>query len=213
MLFFFKLTTDFLSIEKILRQCASWRETITREKEDLGFINRLSKQLNTRKELWKFYQVTTEHIRDWKNTPIKKLDSKKIEDKLNLWDQESKNLKTNLADDDRVWLSWNNQIQSFKLIMRWISKLIDGTFNDDDFDELFSAVGKLYDKENDYTIQNFIDMKLDDHIDLINAIYKRANTNLTSIKLFEKIKETWQRKIKYKLAKNYPITSLHGKLQ
>jgi len=52
-----KLTGDFASVEKILRQCASWRETITMQREELGFVERLSKQLRTRKELWKFYQV------------------------------------------------------------------------------------------------------------------------------------------------------------
>ena len=53
-----KLSGDFGSVEKILRQCASWRETITKQREDLGFVERLGRQLRTRKELWKFYQVT-----------------------------------------------------------------------------------------------------------------------------------------------------------
>ena len=39
-------------------------------------MNRLSEQLNSRKELWKYYEVTYQHVKDWKNTSIKKVNLK-----------------------------------------------------------------------------------------------------------------------------------------
>lgn len=173
-----KLTNEFTSVEKILRQCAGWRETITQKREDLTFILRLAKQINTRKELWKFYEVTCEHVKDWKNATVRKIDVKRVGEKLDLWDCEAKSLRASLSEDDRVWLSWNNVIQSFRMIMRWICKLLDGTFRDDDFEELFAAIGKVYDRECEYTVQDFIDFKFDDYMDLINGIYKRAHINI-----------------------------------
>ncbi len=165
-----KLVGEFTSVEKILRQCADWRETITQKREDLGFILRLAKQINVRKELWKFYEVTCEHVKEWRSGKVRQIDVGRIEEKLSLWDSEAKLLKASLAEDDRVWLSWNNQIQSFRLIMRWVSKLLDGTFKEDDFEELFAAIGKVYDRCCEYTVQDFMDLRFDDYMDLINGM-------------------------------------------
>ncbi len=64
-------------MEKIILQCVSWRESITEQTEDISFIKNLSLELNTRKDLWKYYEVAYQHIKDWKNTPIKKVGSRK----------------------------------------------------------------------------------------------------------------------------------------
>lgn len=69
----FQMVDDFADIEKILIQCALWREAITEIAVDISFAKKLSEQLTTRKELWKYYQVTYHHIKDWKNTSIKKV--------------------------------------------------------------------------------------------------------------------------------------------
>lgn len=67
------MVDDFSDIEKILNQCALWREAITEIPVDISFKKTLSEQLTTRKELWKYFQVTYHHIKDWKNTSIKKV--------------------------------------------------------------------------------------------------------------------------------------------
>ena len=41
--------------------------------EDKSFIEVMSKGLNIRKDLWKYYEVTFHHIKDWKNHQIKKV--------------------------------------------------------------------------------------------------------------------------------------------
>lgn len=94
----------------------------------MSWVSKLSEELNTRKELWKYYQVTFHHIKDWKNTPIKKLNVKKVYEKLNYWESEAQRLKGLLKDEDPVWLSWRSLLQSFKLSMKWIEKLASDTF-------------------------------------------------------------------------------------
>jgi hypothetical protein len=50
-----------------------WRESITQHPEDISFLIQLSIELHTRKDLWTYFEVTFHHIKDWKNTPIKKV--------------------------------------------------------------------------------------------------------------------------------------------
>lgn len=64
---------EFATVEKILKQCISWKQSITNQVEDLTFIDNMSKKLNIRKDLWKYYQVTYHHIKDWKNNQVKKV--------------------------------------------------------------------------------------------------------------------------------------------
>lgn len=94
----------------------------------MSFLNRLSDQLNTRKELWKYFEVTFHHIKDWKNTSVKKLAVKKIEEKLSYWESEAQRFKKALAEEDKVWLSWWNLLNAFKLNMKWVEKLSSDTF-------------------------------------------------------------------------------------
>jgi hypothetical protein len=106
----------------------SWREQITEKTESMSWVSKLAEELNTRKELWKYYQVTFHHIKDWKNTPIKKLNVKKVYEKINYWESEAQRLKGLLKDEDPVWMSWRSLLQSFKLSMKWIEKLASDTF-------------------------------------------------------------------------------------
>ena len=64
---------DFAAVEKILRQCSQWRESITEVAENFTHIRSLSSALNLRKDLWNYYEVTFQHVRDWKNVSIKKV--------------------------------------------------------------------------------------------------------------------------------------------
>jgi hypothetical protein len=50
---------------------------------------------------------------------------------------------------------------------------------------------------------------LDDYIDVINSIYKRANINLESSEQLIQINDLWNKKLKFKLAKNYPLKPLN----
>lgn len=113
-------------------------------------------------------------------------------------------MKTRLPEDDRVWSAWWNLIQSFKSIMKWISKLVSGTLKEEHFEEIFSSIGVSYHKEKAYTTQELIDLKLDDFADLITSIYKKANYELFTMQLFNQIKDLWTNKVKFKMAKYFP---------
>lgn len=80
------MVDDFADVEKILIQCVLWREAITEQPVDLSFVKSLREQLTTRKDLWKYFQVTYYHVKDWKNTPIKKVPKNRIPNTLRMLD-------------------------------------------------------------------------------------------------------------------------------
>lgn len=73
------------------------------------------------------------------------------------------------------------------------------------FVDLFCALGLKFDPNEPYTIQNLIDMKIPDYLDLINAIYKRALGEADHLQQLASLNEWWSSKLKFKLAKNFPI--------
>ena len=113
-------------------------------------------------------------------------------------------MKAKLPADDKVWSSWWNLIQSFKNIMKWVSKLVSDTLKHEHFEEIFTSIGVVYERDKSYTTQELIDLRLDDFVELITSIYKKANYELFTMQMFNQIKELWTNKIKFKLAKYFP---------
>ena len=96
-------------------------------------------------------------------------------------------------------------LQAFKDNMRWASKLASEQFKTEHFIELFSAIGLNYDANRAYTLQELIDLNLDEHSELINRIYKRALTELKLNQQFSSIENLWSNKLLFNLAKHFPI--------
>lgn len=110
-----------------------------------------------------------------------------------------------ITDGDRVWLNWWNLLQSFRQNMKWASKLASDYFRTEHFNELFSAIGLTYDKDKLYTLQELIDLNLDEHAELINRIHRRAMAELQLTEQFNSIEQLWYNKLIFNLAKHFPI--------
>ncbi len=134
-----------------------------------------------------------------------KLNAKKIEEKVEFWANEAQKLRKHVNERDRVWLSWWNLLESFKENMKWASKLSTEQFKTEHFNELFSAIGLNYDLNKNYTLQELIDLNLDEHAELINRIYKRALSELKLNQQFATIEQLWSNKLVFNLAKHFPI--------
>ena len=264
-----KLCHEFEATETILKQTVTWRRYVGKTAPDIAFVKELGEALHTRKDLWKFYDVTSQHIQDWKNTAIGQLNLKKIDEKLAYWTSKLGELKTSLVkiaaaqsttqlnisnqlrsrsninnntntnnnkiettsvtnidgggggsgnenessvarsgadEDDKVWSSWREVLNSFKFNLKWTSKLADsGVFSAADFVELFSAIGLVYEASRAYTMHELIALKVDEHIDLIASIHKRSYTQAKYREQLEAIRELWSVRVKFKLAKKFPI--------
>lgn len=68
-----------------------------------------------------------------------------------------------------------------------------------------AAIGLEYNPKKVYTVEELMELRLMDYIDLINSIYKRGSIDSNHIAQFNSIVELWTSKLKYKLAKHFPI--------
>ena len=134
-----------------------------------------------------------------------KLNSKKIEEKIDFWSDEAQKIRKHIDSKDKVWLNWWNMLQAFKDNMKWASKLANEQFKKEHFIELFSAIGLNFDVEKNYTLQELIDLNFDEHAELITRIYKRALTELKLNQQFTAIENLWTNKLIFNLAKHFPI--------
>ena len=62
-----------------------------------------------------------------------------------------------------------------------------------------------FDPKKTYTVQDLIDLKLSDYVDLVNAIYKRAFLEQNNIQQFNQVEDLINNKLKFKLAKHFDI--------
>ena len=68
-----QLRDKFYSIQKQLQQASKWRDAICGEPYDLTFLNEMTVTMDVRQELWKYVEVSTHAIKDWKQMLFKKV--------------------------------------------------------------------------------------------------------------------------------------------
>ena len=56
-----------------LQEASQWKEAITGVPYDLTFLQEMSAMIDSRQELWKYVEVSTHAILEWKATLFKKV--------------------------------------------------------------------------------------------------------------------------------------------
>jgi hypothetical protein len=73
-----------MALEKQLRQYAEWRTLLAAnslnptnedhvDSADINNVSRWSEEIDLRKDLWKYVEITASSIKEWKNTFINKV--------------------------------------------------------------------------------------------------------------------------------------------
>ena len=57
-----------------MTQASKWKEAITGEPYQLDFLHAMSSQMDIRQALWKYVEVSTHEILEWKSMQFKKVD-------------------------------------------------------------------------------------------------------------------------------------------
>lgn len=60
-------------MRKNLEQASKWREAIAGEGYQLGFLQEIADAMQVRQELWKYVEVSSHAIKDWKAQLFKKV--------------------------------------------------------------------------------------------------------------------------------------------
>ena len=62
-----QLRDEFITIKKQMEQASKWKEAITGQIYDIEHLQNWASKIEIRQEMWKYVEVSTHHIKDWKN--------------------------------------------------------------------------------------------------------------------------------------------------
>ncbi len=72
---YFKIRTEFIAVKLELQQTSKWQEAISGEAYPTDFLEPMTVKVDLRQELWKYVEVSTHAIREWRGTLFKKVSS------------------------------------------------------------------------------------------------------------------------------------------
>jgi len=56
-----------------MHEASKWKELITGEPYDIKFLAVMAGQMDARQEVWKYFEVATHSLREWRATIFKKV--------------------------------------------------------------------------------------------------------------------------------------------
>ncbi|XP_041378669.1 uncharacterized protein LOC121390863, partial [Gigantopelta aegis] len=113
----------FFSIQIQLQEASTWRTAICGEPYNLKFLNEMTVRMDVRQELWKYVDVTTHAIKDWKQMLFRKINTRKALEKIMEWQAAAAQLKPHLPYADPVLTTWVIAMQEFKSELPLLHKL------------------------------------------------------------------------------------------
>lgn len=72
-----QLRDAFYEVEERVKDASRWKAAITEEPYDVKFLTAMRAEMDVRHELWKYFEVSTLAIQEWKATYFKKVGFKR----------------------------------------------------------------------------------------------------------------------------------------
>ncbi|XP_052798483.1 dynein heavy chain domain-containing protein 1-like isoform X5 [Mya arenaria] len=200
----------FYDIQTQLHKASKWREAICGEPYDLAFLTDMMVKLDVRQELWKYVEVSTHAIKDWKSMLFKKMNIKKALEKVIEWQSAVGQLKPYLPPQDRVLTSWFKMLQDFKKDLPVLHKLANDALKERHWKAIFVGMNESYDPKKQFTVSDLLTYDLKDHEQLVNQIYLGAVAEYDLEQKIGHMKKFWLER-EFKLAKHIPDSLLASK--
>ncbi|CAF1088574.1 unnamed protein product [Rotaria sordida] len=218
---------DFMGLEKQLRQYAEWQALLASnslsptnedqiENEDIYNVSQWSIEIDLRKDIWKYVEITSSSIKEWKNTFINKFNIRRAQEKLECWMKIAEDFKEKISEDDPIVLHWIKILQDFHQNLELLKKLLSDAMTTEQWKLLFRANGHEYDPQYNYRIQDLIDLKIlqIENQDVFTQIHKQA-TREQQLKDKLMHMQTWLNELHYRMAKYKPplkITTVRSRI-
>ena len=72
-MFVFQLRDAFYEVEERVKKIGRWKAAITEKPYDIRFVVEMRARMDVRQELWKYFEVSTLAVQEWKATYFKKV--------------------------------------------------------------------------------------------------------------------------------------------
>ncbi|XP_019630284.1 PREDICTED: dynein heavy chain domain-containing protein 1-like [Branchiostoma belcheri] len=195
------LAEKFSAVQHKMEEISRWREMITGTGYDLSALEFMVGQMDVRRELWKYVEVATYHIKDWKQQLFRKMNVKKAMGKLTEWQTAAMMMADEVPQGDMVLAHWVNMMQDFKQNLPLLAKLGSDALKHRHWKQLYVGMGKDPSEMGwSMTVGDLIDLDLPKYSQLINQIFTAATSEFSLEQSLGKLRRMWEEK-EFKLAK------------
>ncbi|KAF6036157.1 DNHD1 [Bugula neritina] len=199
------LRSQFYSVCKKLNQASKWREAISGEGYQLDFLQEIGSSMDVRQELWKYVEVSTQAIKDWKSQLFKRMQAQKALDKITEWLSIATQMQSYLPSGDKVLAYWFSSLENFKKDLPLLHKMASDALKPTHWKAIFVGIGENYEEGWEFTVEEILGYNLAAHQSLIDAIFSRAQAEYRLEQKLNKIERLWtSNDVYFKLAKHIP---------
>ncbi|XP_029457600.1 dynein heavy chain domain-containing protein 1 [Rhinatrema bivittatum] len=195
-----KLQNKHQSITEKIKYLNQTRILLTGESLDLAVLSKGEELLNLRFKVWQLLEIISKEVEEWKQQPLTQFNSAAVQEKLNSWKKILGLLEKSLPVQDDVLQACLQLVADFAQYLPLLEMLGSPALKEKHWWTIYTAMGKVYHRDQVQTVSDLIGYPLLKHQDVITRICNKAEASLTSLKIFRKLQQTWQQR-EFRLAK------------
>nr|XP_022307447.1 dynein heavy chain domain-containing protein 1-like isoform X3 [Crassostrea virginica] len=207
-----RIRDRFYEVERGLQDASKWRDAICGEPYDLEFLSEISTKMDVRQELWKYVEVSMHAIKDCKGMLFKKMNIRKVLEKVIEWQAAAGQLKPYLPPGDQVLSYWFTCLGEFKKDLPILHKLANDALKERHWKAIFVGMNEPFDPNREFTVSDLLAYDLEQHSDLIHQVYLGAIAEYDLELRINQISKFWEEQ-EFKLAKHIPDSVITSKEQ
>ncbi|XP_078321875.1 dynein heavy chain domain-containing protein 1-like isoform X4 [Crassostrea virginica] len=205
-----RIRDRFYEVERGLQDASKWRDAICGEPYDLEFLSEISTKMDVRQELWKYVEVSMHAIKDCKGMLFKKMNIRKVLEKVIEWQAAAGQLKPYLPPGDQVLSYWFTCLGEFKKDLPILHKLANDALKERHWKAIFVGMNEPFDPNREFTVSDLLAYDLEQHSDLIHQVYLGAIAEYDLELRINQISKFWEEQ-EFKLAKHIPDSVITSK--
>lgn len=186
-----------------MAEASKWKEAIVGEGYDLSFLVEMGSRMDVRLELWKYVQVASNSISEWKRMTLNKFNARKALDKLTECLAATGQLRQAVPQGDKVVRHLYDILADFHSVVPILYKLENSALKPRHWRAILVFMGQMYKSEYKYTVQELCSYDLKKYEKQIDDIYEKALKEFHVENRLNKVLDLWIDR-KFLLAKTIP---------
>nr|XP_039247972.1 dynein heavy chain 6, axonemal-like [Styela clava] len=153
-------------------------------------LSEVERDLTLRKLLWESQDEWARLLDEWKSTPFRKLNVDSLQKNVNRFTQSVFMLEKGLPHNE-ILPKVKQSVFDFKLGVPVITALHNPCLKQRHWDQIQYAVGRSIIRNADFTLGNFLELRIFQHRDLISEISTQASNESTLENMLSKLIDLW----------------------
>ncbi|XP_008294462.1 dynein heavy chain domain-containing protein 1 [Stegastes partitus] len=159
---------------------------------DLSILTTDAQKVTARKELWELKAACATWLEEWKRLLFSEVVVSQDQAKIAMWKEQAQSLTNIIPPHDAVLQETLEVLENFNHHLKFLAKLQSPTLKEKHRRAMFQDMGLLYAPENKVTVADLMSLQLETHEEMINKIYRDAQTEENMEQTFQKLCQGWK---------------------